>query len=146
MEYMKKMKQMPSEKPALTATVGSRETEGVAGAFPPRIDRGDREGRRRSGHTQPCFGSAFALLAFCHDAWKMVVMVVKDQSCRGLGGSMVEGGWWGLTFLARTRLESTETTRALLIKELAQTAWECNRVDVEQMIMIDDRRPRAEQK
>lgn len=91
MEYMKKMKQMPSEKPALTATVGSRETEGVAGAFPPRIDRGDREGRRRSGHTQPCFGSAFALLAFCHDAWRMVVMVVKDQSCRGLRG--LGGGW-----------------------------------------------------
>lgn len=73
---------MPPENPALAATVGARETEGVAGHFLPVLT-GEEEGGGR--HTHPCFGNALAWLAFYHDA--------LEYGSHGSQRSVVLGGW-----------------------------------------------------
>lgn len=94
---------MPPENPALAATVGARETEGVAGHFLPVLT-GEEEGGGR--HTHPCFGNALAWLAFYHDALEYGSHgSQRSVVLGGLGSRWCGGG--GPTFFARTRLDST---------------------------------------
>lgn len=92
---------MPPENPALAATVGARETEGVAGHFLPVLT-----GEEGAGGDTPILALAMLWLGWLSTMmlWNMVVMVVRSRSCWGGWGldGAGEGGLLSLLGLVLT--------------------------------------------